>query len=149
MPSIRDVSAALKQVGLKGPARRRSYVKRLLQAWSTRILARDKTCRWCGSVKRLAGHHVVARQVTLRHMPAWFEDVNGMALCARCHIYQLKADPDEYIVVRDAHLKTLGVNYKRLRERYMIPAKLSTDQLHIMVLAEVAGKRDPDGGSGG
>jgi 5-methylcytosine-specific restriction endonuclease McrA len=59
--------------------------QRTLKAWSTQVRARDCSCLYCGSTKRLHAHHILSK---VKH-PEWalFLD-NGITLCEVCHIQE-------------------------------------------------------------
>jgi len=92
--------------------------KKLHTIWSRLVRHRDGyVCQWCSKVhKNNHAHHIVAKSMC--GVIGLFDLRNGMTLCYRCHMFRLKSEVDEYIVVRDRFLKKHGLTYDQLREEF-------------------------------
>jgi len=118
---------------------RTSIKKKLHKVWSLLVRHRDGyRCQWCGKVhKNNHAHHIVARSIC--SIPGHFDVRNGMTLCYRCHMFRLKSEVDEYIVVRDKFLKKHKINYDDLRYEFSKHPKWILDD-YLVKLNELTKK---------
>lgn len=108
---------------------RKNLEDKCLQLWSKLIRIRDgNRCQWCGTTKGVShAHHIVARSAcsTLGTLNL----NNGMTLCPKCHIFDLKDHPEAYILMRDSWLRTKGLTYEALEKACTAKVKLTIDDL--------------------
>lgn len=104
---------------------RTRWKKEILKLWSKKVRKENNyKCAWCTRENPLNhAHHIVARSIS--NIYAWFDLHNGMVLCFRCHIYRLKAEPDDYIAVRDSHLTEKDLTYQELKSMYTPTVRMS------------------------
>ena len=99
---------------------------KMLETWSLVVRRRDQVCNWCGTRSRGQAHHIVARSrannVGHTHVD------NGMRLCYDCHMHRIHIEPDEYIAIRDKFLRSKGLSYEILLQRFCTPSPKMTLQ---------------------
>ena len=126
----RRIAVALKRADPR--AHRRKIVAELLAEWSRKVRDRDaNVCQWCQRRgKQVQAHHIYPRSKA--NKIGWFTTTNGVTLCVGCHLFRLKAEPDEYVAWRDQWLSQHHLSYDVLRSVYGRRGRLTTEEMLLL-----------------
>lgn len=99
------------------------HKEKLHKLWSLAIRGQEAfACQWClfkGAYnvnKMNHAHHIVSQGIC--GPEGRFDLRNGMTLCWKCHIDDIKSYPDEYCIFRDYYLAQKNLDYHELRAEF-------------------------------
>lgn len=105
------------------PRTRKQKVKLLDYLWATKVKEIfNKTCMWCGGHKVLSADHIF----TSSHYATRWNLMNGIALCAGCHIFKKRRAPMEWSLIVLDHLPLKEA--KALRKLHKSKVEIDLDQ---------------------
>ena len=113
---------------------RKHYISAICDLWAVLIKDRDNgACQFTGrSDGQLHAHHIVFKGTLKGKLAGYFDLDNGVTLYSYEHKEAHHGEPDAYIEKRDRYLKSKGLSYKRMKEKYLMRTKFTLDDLKLI-----------------
>ena len=113
---------------------RKHYTNAICDLWAILIKDRDgSTCQFTGRTdKQLHAHHIVFKGTLKGKLAGYFDLDNGITLSSYEHQQAHRGEPDAYIEKRDRYLKSRGLNYQAMKEKYLMRTKFTLDDLKLI-----------------
>jgi len=113
---------------------RKHYINAICDLWAILIKDRDgSTCQFTGRTdKQLHAHHIVFKGTLKGKLAGYFDLDNGITLSSYEHQQAHRGEPDAYIEKRDRYLKSRGLSYQAMKEKYLMRTKYNLNDLELI-----------------